>query len=199
MLIAAKPEPAAEPHVSILPPPEVVADPANRLSLQLSTGGTVVIQLRPDAAPKSVERLQTLARQGFYDGTPFHRVIAGFMAQGGDPTGTGQGGSPLPDLKAEFNSLPHVRGSMAMARTDEPDSANSQFYLMFMPNVSLDHNYTVVGRIISGMDAASKIAIGEPPPNPTRIVHAWVGNESAPIAAAPPAPAAVPEVSAPAG
>ena len=177
-LLAAQPAVAAEPQpLSINPPPEVVADPANRLTLQLSNGGTVVIQLRPDAAPMHVQRIQTLVRAGFYDGTVFHRVMPGFMAQGGDPTGTGEGGSQLPDLKAEFNSLPHFRGTVAAARTaDSTDSANSQFYIMFVPNASLNGNYTVFGRVISGMDAVDRIAPGEPPAEPTRIVKASLGG-----------------------
>lgn len=163
--------------VAIIPPAEVVADASNRLTLELSNGGTVVIQLRPDAAPAHVDRLQSLVRQGFYDGTVFHRVVPGFMAQGGDPTGTGQGGSPLPDLKAEFNSLPHLRGTLAAARTAEStDTANSQFYIMFGPNVSLDGKYTVLGRVISGMDAVDRIAPGEPPAEPTRVVRASLGG-----------------------
>jgi peptidylprolyl isomerase len=189
-LIAAKL--AAQTAPATLPinaPAEIAANPADKLILQLSNGGTVVIQLRPDAAPNQVERVQTLVRQGFYDGTIFHRVIPGFMAQGGDPTGTGEGGSKLPDLKQEFNSLPHLRGTVAAARTgDNVDSANSQFYIMFAPNVSLDGQYTVFGRVISGMDAVDKIAPGEPPANPTKIVHASLGDGSAP--AAPVAPAA---------
>jgi peptidylprolyl isomerase len=190
-LVAARPEPPAAPAapaaLPINPPADVVANPANQLILQLSNGGTVVIQMRPDAAPNHVQRVQTLVRQGFYDGTIFHRVIPGFMAQGGDPTGTGEGGSKLPDLKAEFNSLPHLRGTVAAARTaDSPDTANSQFYIMFVPNPSLDGQYTVFGRVISGMDAVDKIAPGEPPAQPTRIVHADLGDHSAP----PPAPAA---------
>jgi len=187
-LIAAKPEAPAAPAVAlpINAPADVVANPANQLILQLSNGGTVVIQMRPDAAPNHVQRIQTLVRQGFYDGTIFHRVIPGFMAQGGDPTGTGEGGSKLPDLKAEFNSLPHLRGTVAAARTaDSPDTANSQFYIMFAPNASLDGQYTVFGRVISGMDAVDKIAPGEPPAQPTKIVHADLGDHSAP----PPAPA----------
>jgi len=186
------PEPSALP---INPPAEVAANPANKLILQLSNGGTVVILMRPDAAPQQVERIQTLVRQGFYDGTIFHRVIPGFMAQGGDPTGTGEGGSKLPDLKAEFNSLPHLRGTVAAARAESEDSANSQFYIMFGPRASLDHNYTVFGRVISGMDAVDKIAPGEPPHDPTKIVHASLGDGSAPAApvekpAAVPAPVA---------
>jgi peptidylprolyl isomerase len=198
-LLAAKPAPVEVP--SVLPinaPAEVVANPANKLMLQLSNGGTVVIELRPDAAPNHVARIQTLVRQGFYDGTIFHRVIPGFMAQGGDPTGTGEGGSKLPDLRAEFKSLPHLRGTVAAARADSDDSANSQFYIMFGPRASLDHNYTVFGRVISGMDAVDRIAPGEPPANPTRIVHASLGDGSAPAAPAPQAaPAQAPAESTP--
>lgn len=201
-LIAAKPAPPPpppEPALPMNPPAHIAANPDNRFNLQLSTGGTVVIQLRPDAAPNAVERIQTLARQGFYDGTIFHRVIPGFMAQGGDPTGTGKGGSKLPDLKAEFNTLPHVRGTVAMARADSDDSANSQFYIMFLPNVTLDQNYTVVGRVISGMGAVDQIAPGEPPRNPTKIVHAWLGTGPAPAIAPPPEPAAAPAETPPPG
>ena len=193
-LVAAKAEqPAPKPALPINPPPEVLADPANKLILQLSNGGTVVIEMRPDAAPNHVQRFQTLVRQGFYDGTIFHRVISGFMAQGGDPLGTGEGGSKLPDLKAEFNSLPHLRGTMAAARADNPDSANSQFYIMFAPNAELNGNYTVVGRVISGMDAVDRIARGEPPADPTKIVHASLGDGTPAVAAVPPAPAAEPQ------
>ena len=193
-LIAAKPAPepaaAAPAELSINPPAAIAADPNNHLHLQLSNGGTVTIQLRPDAAPNAVQRIQTLASQGFYNGTPFHRVIPGFMAQGGDPTGTGGGGSKLPNLKAEFNSLPHLRGTVAMARADDPDSANSQFYIMYAPNISLDGKYTVVGRVTSGMAAVDGIAQGEPPQNPTKIVNAWIGDGPAPAlpAAAAPVP-----------
>lgn len=180
-LIAAKappPAPVAAP-LPVSAPAEIAANPANRLILQLSNGGTVVIQLRPDAAPMHVQRVQTLVRQGFYDGTIFHRVIPGFMAQGGDPTGTGEGGSKLPDLKAEFNTLPHLRGTVAAARTaDSPDTANSQFYIMFAPKASLDHNYTVYGRVIAGMDAVDRIAPGEPPAEPTKILHASLGDSA---------------------
>ena len=174
-LIAAGQPPSAP--LPINAPAEIAADPANRLTLQLSNGGSVVIQLRPDAAPQHVERVRILVRQGFYDGTTFHRVIPGFMAQGGDPTGTGEGGSKLPDLKAEFNSLPHLRGTVAAARTaDNTDTGNSQFYIMFAPNASLNGNYTVFGRVISGMDAVDRIAPGEPPAEPTRIVKATLGG-----------------------
>jgi peptidylprolyl isomerase len=188
VLIAANPAPPA----SVLPinaPAEIAANPANKLILQLSNGGTVVILMRPDAAPNHVARIQTLVRQGFYDGTIFHRVIPGFMAQGGDPTGTGEGGSTLPDLKAEFNSLPHLRGTVAAARAEPVDSANSQFYIMFGPKTSLDNNYTVFGRVVAGMDVVDKIAPGEPPANPTKIVHASLGDGSAPAARPPQAPA----------
>jgi peptidylprolyl isomerase len=179
-LIAAAPapEPVAAPPAepSINAPPEVAANPANRLTLELSTGGTVVIQMRPDLAPNHVERVQTLVRQGFYNGLIFHRVIPGFMAQGGDPTGKGDGGSKLPDLKAEFSDIPFLRGTVAAARTDNPDSANSQFFIMFAPNPALNGAYTIWGRVISGMDAVDQIAPGEPPAEPTRIVKAYLGS-----------------------
>ena len=167
---------AAPTPASILPPPAVAADPANRLSLQLSTGGTVVIQLRPDIAPQNVARIQALVRRGFYNGLIFHRVVPGFMAQGGDPQGTGLGGSDLPDLPAEFTTIPHMRGTVAMARAQDVNSANSQFYIMFGRGSDLDYIYTVIGRVISGMDAVDKIAPGEPPDNPTKIVSASLGG-----------------------
>jgi cyclophilin family peptidyl-prolyl cis-trans isomerase len=167
---------AAVKTVPILPPAEVAADPQNKLTLELSNGGKVVILMRPDAAPAHVERIQTLVRQGFYNGVAFHRVVPGFMAQVGDPTGTGAGGSKLPDLKAEFNSLPHLRGTVSAARTDEPDSANSQFFIVFSPNVNLDRDYTVFGRVIEGMATVDSIAPGEPPAQPTRIVRATLGG-----------------------
>ena len=157
-------------------PAEVVANPANHWFLDLSNGGTVEIVLRPDIAPHHVDRIQTLTRQGFYNGLSFHRVIPGFMAQGGDPTGTGEGGSKLPDLKAEFTAVPFLRGTVGAARTDQPDTANSQFFIMFVPNESLDGNYTVMGRVVKGMDAVDKIAPGEPPTEPTKIVKAYLGG-----------------------
>src|SRR3954452_10897851 len=179
-LMAAKaPPPATEPALpSIAAPADVAANPANKLTLELSNGGTVVIQLRPDLAPKHVERIQTLVRQGFYNGLTFHRVIPGFMAQGGDPKGTGEGGSTLPDLKAEFTPLlPFLRGTVAAARTgDNFDSANSQFFITFISNTGLNGQYTIFGRVISGMDAVDKIAPGEPPPEPTKIVRATLGG-----------------------
>jgi len=198
----------AEPHYRgqianpLAPPPP--ATPDNILNLQLSDGGTVSVQLRPDKAPLSVERIKTLVGRHFYDGLSFHRVIDGFMAQGGDPNGDGSGGSDLPDLKAEFNDLPHVRGAMAMARANAPDSANSQFYLMLSPDLTLDNNYTVIGRVIGGMAYVDAIEKGEPPANPTKIVRAWIGaapaNPAGPVVAAavPPAPPAAAAEAAPA-
>ena len=180
--------------VPILPPPAVSANPGNKMKLELSYGGTVVIQLRPDAAPAHVERIQTLVRRGFYNGVAFHRVIPGFMAQGGDPKGTGTGGSGLPDLKAEFTTIPYMRGIVAAARTDDPNSANSQFFIMFSPNVSLWGKYTVFGRVVAGMDAVDRIAVGEPPAQPTTIVRASLGD----MLAAVPQPVAAPAPAAPA-
>lgn len=173
--------------------------PDNTWDLDLSDGGRVVIQLRPDKAPKMVERIKTLTKQGFYNGLDFHRVIDGFMAQGGDPKGTGEGGSTLPDVPAEFNDLPHVRGAVAAARASDENSANSQFYIMFMPNLKLDNHYTVFGRVVSGMAYVDAIQRGEPPANPTRIVRAVMGDD--PNASTPPPPlppAAAPAVTAPA-
>ncbi len=174
MLTAAAPAPAPVP--SIAAPPEVAANPANRWSLDLSDGGTVIILLRPDLAPNHVARIQELTRRHFYDGLTFHRVIPDFMAQGGDPQGTGEGGSDLPDLKAEFTSVPFLRGTVGAARATSPDSANSQFFIMYAPRSSLDHNYTVMGRVISGMDAVDRIVPGEPPAEPTKIVKAYLGG-----------------------
>lgn len=174
------------------PPPQ---DPQNILNLDLSTGGRVKVQLRPDKAPYSVDRIKTLVRRHFYDGLTFHRVIEGFMAQGGDPQGTGEGGSDLPDLKAEFNDMPHVRGAMAMARAQSPDSANSQFYLMLQPNLTLDNNYTVIGRVVGGMQYVDALERGEPPANPSKIIHASIESDDlgqAPAAFTPPPPAAAP-------
>ena len=147
---------------------------AETLTLTLSTGGDVVIRLRPDVAPGHVERIAGLARDGFYDGIVFHRVIPGFMAQGGDPTGRGSGGSDLPDLKAEFNAEPHVRGTCSMARTNVPDSANSQFFICFDDAGFLDRQYTVWGQVESGMDYVDALPVGEPPANPGKIVKATV-------------------------
>jgi cyclophilin family peptidyl-prolyl cis-trans isomerase len=176
LLIAAAPAPVAPPMPSIAPPAEVAANPANHLFIDLSNGGTVEIVLRPDLAPHHIERIQTLVRRGFYNGLKFHRVVPGFMAQGGDPKGTGEGGSELPDLKGEFTAVPFLRGTVGAARADSPDSANSQFFIMFVPNATLDDNYTVIGRVVKGMDAVDKIAPGEPPENPTKIVRAYLGG-----------------------
>ncbi len=190
-LVAAAPPPTPTPPaaaVPILPPGAIAADPANKLTLELSNGGKVVIQLRPDAAPAHVARIQALTRRGFYNGLAFHRVIPGFMAQSGDPKGSGAGGSELPDLKAEFTTIPYMRGIVAAARTDEPNSANSQFFIMFSPNVSLWGKYTVFGRVIQGMDAVDRIAEGEPPASPTKIVRASLGDgiaAQAPVVQAP--------------
>ena len=147
---------------------------ANTLTLSLSSGGDVVIKLRPDLAPGHVERIAGLARDGFYDGVVFHRVIPGFMAQGGDPKGTGEGGSDLPDLKAEFNSEPHVRGTCSMARAQNPNSANSQFFICFDDASFLDGQYTVWGQVESGMEHVDALPVGEPPREPGKILKATV-------------------------
>ena len=147
---------------------------AETLTLTLSTGGDVVIKLRPDLAPGHVERIASLAKDGFYDGVVFHRVIPGFMAQGGDPTGSGMGGSKQPDLKAEFSSEPHVRGTVSMARAQNPDSANSQFFICFDDAPFLDGQYTVWGEVESGMDYVDALPVGEPPREPGRIEKAIV-------------------------
>ena len=185
---------ASAPQTQVIASPSLPAvDPENILHLDLSTGGRVTIMLRPQAAPNHVERIKTLVRRGFYNGVIFHRVIDGFMAQTGDPQGTGQGGSDLPDLKAEFNDLPHVRGAVSMARTNEPDSANSQFFIMFQPLLRLDRTYTVWGRVISGMQWVDAIERGEPPANPSRILQASIGADNKPPPAFPaPRPAVDP-------
>jgi cyclophilin family peptidyl-prolyl cis-trans isomerase len=131
------------------------------LILELESGGRVVIRLRPDLAPLAVERLRALSAEGFYDNVAFHRVIEGFMAQGGDPTGTGSGGSKLPDLKSEFTTkAKFVRGTLGMARTAHPHSANSQFFIMFAPAPSLDGQYTIAGEVIEGMEHVDQIKRG---------------------------------------
>jgi peptidylprolyl isomerase len=144
------------------------------LTLTLDSGGDVVIKLRPDLAAGHVERITTLAKDGFYDGVVFHRVIAGFMAQGGDPTGTGMGGSKLPDIKAEFSREPHVRGVCSMARSSNPNSANSQFFICFDDATFLDGQYTVWGEVTSGMEHVDALPKGEPPRTPGKIVKATV-------------------------
>ena len=152
----------------------MAADPENTLVIE-TTKGRVVIELRPDLAPKHVERIKQLAREGFYNGIPFHRVIDGFMAQTGCPKGTGTGGSSYPNLKAEFNAEPHVRGVCSMARSQSPDSANSQFFIVFDDATFLDKQYTVWGNVISGMQHVDALPKGEPPREPGKIVKATVG------------------------
>lgn len=174
-LIAAKPAPVPA-MPTLVAPAEIAAVPANHLFLELSNGGKVEIVMRPDLAPHHVERIQTLVRRGFYNGLTFHRVIPGFMAQGGDPKGDGSGGSDLPDLKAEFTGIPFLRGGFAAARAENNDTANSQFFIMFAPRPDLDNKYTVMGRVVSGMDAVDSIAPGEPPAEPTKIVRAYLGG-----------------------
>jgi peptidylprolyl isomerase len=167
---------------------DATEDRENLWLLDLSNGERVAIRLMPSWAPNHVERIKTLTRQGFYDGVIFHRVIDGFMAQSGDPTGTGQGGSTYPDLEAEFNPMPHVRGTVAMARANEEDSANSQFFIVFYPRFSLDKRYTNFGRVIENIDAVDAIQRGEPPQNPTRILQASIAADNVP----PPAPGSAP-------
>ena len=144
------------------------------LTLTLDSGGDVVIALRDDIAPGHVARITELAQEGFYDGVVFHRVIPGFMAQGGDPTGTGMGGSKKPDLKAEFNKEPHVRGTCSMARSQSPNSANSQFFICFDDARFLDNQYTAWGNVTSGMEHVDALPKGEPPRTPGKIVKATV-------------------------
>ena len=136
-----------------------MTEKTDTLTIELKNG-PVVVELRPDLAPKHVERIKTLAERGFYDGVPFHRVIPGFMAQTGDPTGTGSGGSELPDLKAEFSNEKHGRGTVSMARTNNPNSANSQFFICFEDAPWLDRQYTVWGKVVSGMEHVDAIKKG---------------------------------------
>jgi peptidylprolyl isomerase len=200
---AQAPTPAAN-QAAYGPVPPLTPD--NIWNLDLSSGGRVSIQLRPDVAPQTVERIKTLTRQGFYNGRAFFRVIEGFMAQGGDPNDNGTGGSTLPDLQAEIHGLPHLRGAVAMARAQDPNSANSQFYIMLAPHLNMDREYTVFGRVVGGMAFVDAIERGEPPPAPTRIVRASLGSDNLPpmtaeqlraaaaqlASAAPAAPAAQP-------
>ena len=192
----------AAPVAVVVATPDPAPTPDTLWHLDLSTGGAVVIQLRPDKAPAHIERIKQLTRAGFYDGLIFHRVIDGFMAQGGDPKGTGEGGSTLPDLKAEFNDMPHVRGTVSMARANQPNSANSQFFIVLMPTLRLDNNYTAFGRVVSGMNFVDAIEKGEPPANPSKIVHAWIEADGSNFARIPlPAPTAAapaPSLTAPA-
>ncbi len=177
-----------DPGVAARKPIPPITDKENLLLLDLSTGGRVTIWLRPDVAPNMVERVKTLTRQHFYDGLPFHRVIDGFMAQGGDPKGDGTGGSTLANVAAEFNYLPHVRGAVSAARADDKDSANSQFFIVFQPRLNLDKKYTVFGRVIDGMQYVDSIERGEPPQNPSKIVHAYIAADNPPAFVAAPAP-----------
>ena len=153
-----------------------IKDPENTLIME-TTKGKVVIALRPDLAPKHVERIKTLAREGFYDGIVFHRVIEGFMAQTGCPQGTGTGGSKLGNLPAEFNAEPHVRGVCSMARSSNPNSANSQFFICFDDARFLDKQYTAWGKVIEGMENVDKIKRGEPVQNPDKIVSLKVAAD----------------------
>lgn len=154
-----------------------MSDLENTLLLETSKG-MVTIALRPDLAPGHVARIKELAREGFYDGIVFHRVIAGFMAQTGCPKGTGTGNSKKPDLKAEFNAEPHVRGTCSMARTSAPNSANSQFFICFGDASFLNRQYTVWGQVTGGMDAIDALAKGEPPKNPDRIISMRVAADA---------------------
>ena len=155
-----------------------MADPENTIVME-TTKGKVVIELRPDLAPDHVARIKTLARQGFYDGIAFHRVIDGFMAQTGCPNGTGTGGSDMPDLKAEFSAEPHVRGTCSMARTSAPHSANSQFFICFGDARFLDKQYTVWGKVTEGMEHVDQIKRGEPVRDPDTIVSMKVAADAA--------------------
>ncbi len=160
-----------------------MADLENTLLLDLATAkgegkGRVTIELLPQLAPGHVKHIKELAREGFYDGVVFHRVIEGFMAQGGDPTGTGTGGSKKPNLKAEFSKEPHVRGICSMARSQSPDSANSQFFIVFDDAQFLDKQYTVWGRVTSGMEIVDTIKRGEPVSQPDKIAKMQVAADA---------------------
>ncbi len=154
----------------------IAADPDNTLLIELDTG-PVTIELLPEVAPEHVARIKELARDGFYDGVVFHRVISGFMAQTGDPTGTGTGGSDKLNLKAEFSDIPFERGVLGMARTANPDSANSQFFIMLAPAPHLNGQYTVWGRVTDGMEHVDQIAKGEPPRNPDSMLSVTVSGD----------------------
>lgn len=151
-------------------------NPDDTLILETSKGD-VVVEMRPDLAPNHVTRIKELARQGFYDGVPFHRVIEGFMAQTGDPTGTGTGGSGR-KLAAEFNAEPHTRGAVSMTRAQSPDSADSQFFIVFDDATFLDRKYTVWGRVIEGMENVDRINRGEPPASPDKIISAKIAADA---------------------
>jgi cyclophilin family peptidyl-prolyl cis-trans isomerase len=159
------------------PSSALTLDPENTIYLDLKYG-RVVIRLRPDLAPTHVAHIKKLTRESFYDGIVFHRVIEGFMAQTGDPTGTGTGGSKYPDLKAEFNHMPFVRGTLGMARSSSPDSANSQFFICYADARFLDRQYTAWGEVVEGMEFVDKIKRGEPVPNPDKIVKMQVAADA---------------------
>ena len=155
-----------------------IKDPENTLVIETSKG-KVTIELRPDLAPKHVERIKQLAREKFYDGIPFHRVIEGFMAQTGCPDGRGTGSSKHPNLPAEFNAEPHVRGVCSMARSSMPNSANSQFFIVFDDAKFLDRQYTVWGKVIEGMEAVDQLARGEPPRSPDKMISVRIAADVA--------------------
>jgi cyclophilin family peptidyl-prolyl cis-trans isomerase len=155
-----------------------IKDPENTLVME-TTKGKVVIELLPDVAPQHVARIKELAREKFYDGVVFHRVIEGFMAQGGDPTGTGMGGSDKPNLPAEFSNVPHVRGTCSMARSSSPNSANSQFFICFDDAPFLNRQYTVWGQVVEGMKNVDQIKRGEPVKDPDSIVSMRVAADAA--------------------
>jgi peptidylprolyl isomerase len=154
-----------------------MAQPEDTLIIE-TTKGPVTVEMRPDLAPNHVARIKELARQGFYDGVVFHRVIDGFMAQTGDPTGTGRGGSGL-KLRAEFNAEPHTRGAVSMARAQSPDSGDSQFFICFDDATFLDRQYTMWGRVVDGMENVDKLARGEPPAKPDKMISARVAADAA--------------------
>jgi peptidylprolyl isomerase len=154
------------------------ADPLDNVALLDLKDGRVTILLRPDLAPKHVERVKQLTREGFYNGIVFHRVIPGFMAQTGDPTGTGTGGSNYPDLPAEFSNKTFERGTVGAARSNDPNSANSQFFIDFDAAPFLNGKYTIWGQVIDGMDAVEKIKPGEPPSNPDKIVKMQIAADA---------------------
>jgi len=176
--MAKKSREPAEPVLPTLINTDPANDPENVLHLDLSNGGRVSIRMMPQWAPTHVDRIKTLVRRGFYDGIVFHRVIDGFMAQTGDPTGTGTGGSGQ-NLAAEFNDTPHVRGVCSMARAQAPNSADSQFFICFDDATFLDGQYTAWGRVISGMEHVDKIKRGEPVPDPDQIVSMRVASDAA--------------------
>jgi peptidylprolyl isomerase len=154
-----------------------MAEPENTLIIE-TTKGLVTVEMQPDLAPNHVARIKELARQGFYDGVVFHRVIDGFMAQTGDPTGTGRGGSGQ-KLRAEFNAEPHTRGAVSMARAQSPDSGDSQFFICFDDATFLDRQYTVWGRVVDGMENVDKLARGEPPLRPDKMVSVRIAADAA--------------------